>query len=243
MGCVRPHQIVETPWIAGAVAVDTHFANRGWRIAMGIKIGWLLKLRVSLLSAHYLGRMKSVRTLIAVAILSFTTNAVAAPHCVATDDPTAADTALCLLRIGHLTIVHRPCNVFIGHTGKEYDMRAGRFFAQVTVTPNYPEPYLVEGWYNRGNRRVGASPKAWKLNVKLLDSSHSVAHWAKAICSPKQFVATRRRLCFSVWRKSQTISRGALVLEDLTAPLKEHSARLKSGTVASRPMRRKRALS
>lgn len=35
----------------------------------------------------------------------------------------------------------------------------------------------------------------------------------------------------------------ALVLEDLPAPLKEHSARLKSGTVASRPMRRKWALS
>ena len=38
------------------------------------------------------------------------------------------------------------------------------------------------------------------------DGPRSVASWARAICSPKQSTATKRRLCFSVWLKSKAIS-------------------------------------
>jgi hypothetical protein len=38
------------------------------------------------------------------------------------------------------------------------------------------------------------------------DGPRSVASWARAICSPKQSTATKRRLWFSVWLKSKAIS-------------------------------------
>ena len=38
------------------------------------------------------------------------------------------------------------------------------------------------------------------------EGPRSVASWARAICSPKQSTATKRRLWFSVWLKSKAIS-------------------------------------